>query len=234
VTVGQEILKPQLREPFPDIQPTWTCPKTGLVVPKLEMENLQYREKLLAEAEDDEGLQNDLMAACTESVLYWINTFGWTYHQFEVEGISGERTQSAFADAPFITWDVQDVLFGRFEYHLANALDILINKSRDMGASWCSIAFVHWLWLFRPDSQLLELSRTEDYVDKPGNMKALFQRHDYINHWLPDWMQPPMTQVGGKYRTKMHMKNALNGSCIDGESTTEHAASGDRRLLTPR
>jgi hypothetical protein len=63
-------------------------------------------------------------------------------------------------------------------------------------------------------------------------MKALFQKHDYINKWLPEWMVPPGCAVGQKYRTKMHMKNILNGSCIDGESTTENAGSGDRRKVT--
>jgi hypothetical protein len=101
-----------------------------------------------------------------------------------------------------------------------------------MGASWICINFIHWLWLFGSEKpQLLELSRTEDYVDKPGNMKALFQRHDYINNWLPDWMLPPDCKYGQRERTKMHMRNRLTGACIDGESTTQHAASGDRRLV---
>jgi hypothetical protein len=100
-----------------------------------------------------------------------------------------------------------------------------------MGASWLCIAFIHWLWLFRLDAQLLELSRTETYVDQAGNMKALFQKHDYINQWLPDWMRPPDCLPGEKNRTKMHMMNVWNKSCIDGESTTKHAASGDRRLV---
>ena len=62
-------------------------------------------------------------------------------------------------------------------------------------------------------------------------MKALFQKHDKINEWLPEWMRPPDCLPGGKYRTKMHMLNILTGACIDGEATTEHAASGDRRLV---
>jgi len=158
----------------------------------------------------------------------------WTYHQFDVD-TNGNRIPAKHPDVPFITWEVQDDLYRQFVRLLDEPdledRDILVNKSRDMGASWCCVAFLHWLWLFRPDSQLLELSRTEDYVDKSGNMKALFQKHDYINRWLPDWMLPPDCLPGGKNRTKMHLKNEWNGSCIDGESTTEHAASGDRRLV---
>jgi hypothetical protein len=225
-------LKPQLKEPFPDMPDWWTDPKTGLRIPKKDpIRNIEYREKILRSAESDEGLQSDLMAACKESLLFWINVFVWTYHQFESEGVTGQRVVSGDANVPFITWEVQDDLMGRLEWHLANAKDILINKSRDMGASWLCAAFLHWLWLFRPDSQLLEMSRVEGYVDQPGNMKALFQKHDYINNWLPSWMLPPDCLYGQKNRTKMHLMNVLNHSCIDGESTTKHAASGDRRLI---
>uniref|UniRef100_A0A6M3LG42 Putative terminase n=1 Tax=viral metagenome TaxID=1070528 RepID=A0A6M3LG42_9ZZZZ len=226
-----EKLKPELSTPFPNIPDTWKCTKTGLIVPKHEIENIEYRHQVLRDAEYDKGFQNDLMAASAESLLFWVNTFCWTFHQFDVFGDTGERYQSEEVHCPFISWEIQDILFERLIWHLANAKDILINKSRDMGASWICTIFLHWLWLFRPDSQLLELSRTEPYVDQAGNMKALFQKHDYINAWLPEWMVPPHCGVGQKYRTKMHLYNILNGSCIDGESTTEHAASGDRRLV---
>jgi hypothetical protein len=225
-------IKPKLKEPFPNMQRYWECPKTGLLVPKHEQENIEWREKLLREAENDTILQADLLAACKESLLYWINAFGWTYHQFDVDSVTGQRIESVSPHVPMITWERQDELFNKFEEHLKLGKDILIDKCRDMGASWCAVFFMHWLWLFHPKGpQLLELSRTEPYVDETGNMKALFQKHDKINEWLPEWMRPPDCLPGGKYRTKMHMLNILTGACIDGEATTEHAASGDRRLV---
>ncbi len=230
-TIIEEQIRPKLREPFPDIPELWVCPNTGLKVPKYPIKNMLYRGKILREAESDEGMQDDLMAACGQSLLFWINTFVMTYHQFDVDPDTGKRIEAVDANVPFITWEIQDGAFGELERCLRVCEDILFNKSRDMGASWACIAFIHWLWLFRPDSQMLEMSRTEDYVDKAGNMKALFQRHDYINRWLPKWMLPERCHYGEKYRTKMHMLNVNNGSCIDGESTTEHAASGDRRLV---
>ena len=202
------------------------------MVPKHQEENIAWRARILLDAEDDPDYQADLMALCKQSFLLWINLFVWTFHQFDEEGETGRRIISEFQHMPFITWDIQDELCDRFELHFSLGKDILINKSRKMGASWLCILFIHWMWLFGEGSpQLLELSRTEDYVDKAGNMKALFQRHDYVNDWLPEWMVPPGVRPGGKYRTKMHMLNVLNGACIDGESTTKHAASGDRRAI---
>jgi len=224
-------LKPKLSEPFPNIQRYWTCSKTGLKVPKFEQENIEWRTKLLNQAENDAILQRDLLSASAQSLLFFANTFVWTYHQFDVNPATGERIEARRPHCPFISWEIQDELFNLLELYLTKGLDVLLDKCRDMGASWCCIIFLHWLWLFRPDSQLLEMSRVQEYVDQTGNMKALFQKHDYINGWLPKWMLPPDCLVGQKYRTKMHMKNILNDSCIDGESTTEHAASGDRRLV---
>ena len=229
--VVEESIKPKLKTPFPHIPELWTCSKTGLLVPKDPIKNIQYRADLLKRADDDIIMQEDLLAASSQSLLYWINTFVMTYHQFDVDPATGKRIEAINVHNPFVTWEVQDDLCNLFEQCLRLAEDILVNKSRDMGASWLCIAFIHWLWLFRDAAQLLEMSRTEDYVDKAGNMKALFQRHDYINQWLPDWMLPPSIHYREKNRSKMHMLNSYNGSCIDGESTTEHAASGDRRLV---
>ena len=227
-----ETLKPQLKHPFPLGNRFWKCKKTGLIVPKHVNENISFKQELLIKAEHDTILQNDLLAACRESLLYFVNVFVWTYHQFDVDPTTGQRIESISPHEPFITWEIQDDLFNKFEYHLAHALDILISKCRDMGASWCCIIFLHWLWLFhKKGPQLLEMSRTREYVDQTGNHKALFQKHDKINEWLPAWMVPPGCLPGGKYRTKMHMHNCLTLSTIDGESTTKHAGSGDRRLI---
>jgi hypothetical protein len=224
--------KPSLSTPFPKGDRFWKDPKTGLILPKGADENVAWKERILLEAENDPILQADMMAACSESLLYWVNAFVWTYHQFDVDPTTGERIESLSPHVPFISWEIQDDLFNQFEDHLKRAKDILISKCRDMGASWCCVVFLHWLWLFHPKGpQLLEMSRTREYVDQTGNHKALFQKHDKINEWLPDWMLPPDILPGDKNRTKMHMHNTLTGATIDGESTTKHAGSGDRRLI---
>jgi len=188
---------------------------------------------LMEKAGKDEGMQKDLLAACAESQLFWINAFGMTFHQFDVDD-KGKRIESRHADQPMITWPIQDELLLRFEDCVTTGDDILIDKARDMGASWCCAYHLHWLMLFRQSqkpTELLEMSRNEDYVDKPGNMKALFQKHDYVNKWLPDWMRPPDCFRGQANRSHMHWHNPITGATLDGESTTKHAARGDRRLI---
>ena len=199
-------------------------------VPKNPLVNIRWREDLLREAENDRGLQAELMAACRQSQLFWVNAFVWTYHQFDFDPVSHEPIPAAHAHNPFITWEIQDRHLDFLEEGIDIGEDRLTKKSRDMGASWDCIVVFHHKWLFRPDSQLLEMSRTEAYVDERGNHKSLFWKHDYINTWLPEWMRPPLCLPGQKNRRKMHLHNEILESTIDGESTTAHAGSGDRRL----
>ncbi len=222
---------PVLSEPFPNIPETWKDPKTGIIVPKKPAANILWREKLLRKAENDVGLQKDLMAACIESTLFWINTFVWTFHAKEVDELTFKEVPAKYAHNPMITWEIQDELIATLELAILTGEDILITKSRQMGASWICIIVFDKLFLFRPDSILMEFSRVEDYVDKAGEPKSLFWKHDYIHGWLPDWMCPPGI-VGKKAsnRRKLRIDNILNGSKITGESTTEFAASGANAL----
>jgi len=201
------------------------------MVPKGMVQNMRWRKDLLKKAYDDPVLQHDLLIACQQSKLFWINAFCWTFHQWDVDPKTGKRKPAKNQHVPFVTWAVQDNCVDMFDWCLENGEDILVNKSRDMGASWCCMAYIHWHWLFTPNAQMLEMSRTKEYVDQTANMKALFPKHDYMNRWLPWWMRPPECLPEQKNRSCMHLFNELNGACIDGESTTEHAASGDRRLI---
>jgi len=221
-------IKPQLATPFPNIPEKWKDTKTGIIIPKLHQPNLEWRGKLLRQARKDVILQRDLAAASKQSILFWINTFCFTYKQHDIN-IEGETKVRPNPHYPFLTWEIQDEAVLEIKKAIEEGYDLLIDKSRQLGASWLCTVIFHWFWLFVPESTLLEMSRVRDYVDQAGNMKALFQKHDYINRFLPEWMRPVDCMPGRKHRTKMHMANVYNNSVIDGESTTEHAGSGDTR-----
>lgn len=220
--------KPILSEPFPNNRKIWTCPKTGLIIPKRHEEHMEWREKLLKKASNDTAMQTDLLAACRDSLLFWVNAFAWTKHEFETDPDTGKQTPSTNTHWPFNTWEIQDGAFDFIESCFNEGEDGLFDKSREMGASWICLTFNHWLWLFRPDTQIREMSRIEDLVDSPLP-KSLFAKHDYINMWLPEWMRPPGISVRGKdNRTKLRIHNELNNSDIGGEATTQHAMRADR------
>ena len=182
-------------------------------------------------AETDTELQQVLYTACSQSILYWINTFMFTYRLF-LTGSNGVTRQctSEEAHTPFVTWDIQNKHILRIEQAITKGFELLTDKSRDMGATWDHIATIHHQWLFRSDRSFLEISRKEDCVDtigKTGEVSSdpgtLFGKHDYINRWLPKWMLPPYD------RKRLHLINLLNQSRIDGESSNAAAGSSDRR-----
>lgn len=221
-------IKPELSTPFPTNRRWWTCPKTGLKVPMWEDENMQYRVELLRRAENDPILQRDLLAACKESVKFWINTFAYTLWEQEVNLKTNGNIPAKVALHPFILFERQDEWVDWIEDLFRRGKDGLTHKSRDMGASWLHTLFFHHLWLFRPNTQLREMSRVEDMVDSAVS-KSLFYKHDLVNKYLPDWMRPPGVLVRGRdNRTSMRIHNELNGSTIAGESTNRSALSGDR------
>ena len=193
---------PKLKTPFPVDPKIWTCPITGLRVPKEYEANIRYRETILRTAEHDISFQEELMRACHDSILYFVNVFVFTFKQFDVLP-DGSMLPAVQSHVPMITWAIQDEFFEELVYAVENGEDLGVKKSRDMGASWCCLVLLHWYWLFYEDCMLLELSRTEDYVDKTGNPKSLFWKHDYINSWLPEWMCPPGVRLGEPNRTKI-------------------------------
>lgn len=222
------MIKPSLPEPFPNM-PDWVVDEaTGLKYPKQKNQAIEYRINLLDKAEKDEGLQKDLMAACAESMLFWINTFGMTYKKWDVLE-NGTRIPAKNPHELMITWDIQDELLKKLEENYLSGKDLLIDKSRDMGATYCCLYFFHYLVLFKGNVNLGESSRNEKCVDWAGDIDGLFQKHDYINSWLPKWMQPPECFLGEANRKHLSWANPITGGSITGESTTKHAGRSARR-----
>lgn len=224
------LTKPELSTPFPDFAKTWKCSKTGLIVPKEVTANLEYREKILHAAKNDVTMQRDMLAAASCSFLWWLNSFSMTYHQEDIDPATNKMVPSKIPDHPFITWPVQDDIANDMEHAFKHGDDLLIKKSREMGASWLCLGYLHWLWLFRPGTEIRMMSRKEGLVD--GDSDSLFWKNDYLNRFLPEWMRPPGVLIRGRNnRTKLHIYNELNGSMIAGEATTAVSLSGGRAAI---
>jgi hypothetical protein len=224
-----------LRQPenFPLERKFWTCPRTGLKVPKQPIPHLEWRKALLEQAQQDEGFQKELYTACSISPIFWINAFVWTYRQKITDPATGRDRPVVGNDAhvPFNTWIIQEEALYEIEQCMnlgggsEGASDALINKSRDMGATWIIVAMFHHAWAFVDNVNLLWVSATASDVDMhpTTNPDTIFYKHDYINFWLPSWMKPPI------HRRNMHIGNKLRGNSLDGEATTANIGRGGRR-----
>ena len=148
---------------------------------------------------------------CAEDLSYYVNVFCWTYDPRKSGGA-----------VPFVLYPYQERALRELVAALGEE-DLLVEKSRDMGASWLFMVLLDWRCRFHGGESYLLGSRNESYVEQKGNEKALFSKLDYLVRWTPEWMRPRYE------RKKMHMENLDNGTKINGESTTGDFARGDRR-----
>ncbi len=167
-------------------------------------------------AADDPELALAEIDRCAADLLYWVDMYVWTYDpRLDVRG--------QCPDVPFVTYPYQDEAL----ITLRDAIgveDIITNKSRDMGATWCCLLPMDWRWLFRTSQSFILVSRNDDYVDKSGDPKSLFWKLDYIHKTLPRWMLSSSDFM----RSKSHIEHLGNSSHFEGEATTGNVAAGAR------
>lgn len=194
---------------------------------------MESRRWILEATAYKEEERSKIWETCSQSPIFWLNFFGWTYNVKSVDE-NGREIPAETRHVPFNTWDVQDSALLTLMECVDDGRDAIIDKSRDMGASWLCVALATWYWLFRPDSQILLVSRVEDLVDRRGDPDCLMWKIDYMLSSLPEWMIPGKNddfQPGGQYRRHLQLVNPVNGSTISGQATTAHVGRGGRRTF---
>lgn len=166
---------------------------------------------------DDPSYASTVWDACAADPLFYISGFGYTY----------DPRRQPFAKLPFILWPIQQWGLGEI-IDSVGKYNLLIDKSRDMGASWLCVLAYEWFWHFRDLQSFLLGSRDVTYVDSAANPKSLFWKIDFFHRNLPSWLMPPGFRYS-EHRRKMHIENPANESVIDGETTTKNFGRGDRR-----
>src|ERR1700722_9421272 len=118
-------------------------------VPKSPKANYRFRKALLERAQKNTGGQQQLRLACEQDILFWINTFCLQFNSRK----KGKEV------APFITWEFQDKAIYELLWCIEHDDDVLIEKSRQMGASWMIVLIFCWLFLYRRRQQFTMISR---------------------------------------------------------------------------
>lgn len=169
-------------------------------------------------ADKDEELQLLIYRKCKKSIEYFVDGFCWTLDPRE-----------ANPNKPFILWPKQrefllwlEVLYQRSQQ--GEKINILIDKPRAVGVSYCLLVWHLWHYLFDDFTARIG-SRKEDYVDKKGDPDALFPKIDYQLDRLPIWLQ------GNNDRAYMILKerNSTTQNSIVGESANPNFGRGGRK-----
>lgn len=186
------------------------------IPPKDPVANLRWRSEVVRWGWESDEAADELWEMCRRSLRFFVNGFGWTYDP---------RLKPAVI--PMVLYPFQEEAIEAIDGAIDAPHDLVVEKSRDMGASWLILYPFVWRWLFHEDQAFLCASRNESYVDDSGNPKSLFWKIDKIVNSLPNWLLPGRGE--GFTRTFARLENHENGCSINGESSTENLARGDRR-----
>lgn len=183
-------------------------------VPRGLGENMEWRRDLLLRAKGDRRFQAGLMEVCGEDSAFWVNAFVWQFNP-KKKG-RGQQT------GPFLTWPVQEKAMRTIESCVEDGRDLVIEKSREMGASWMLLFMFLHRFLFLEGQALALLSRNEKAVESESP-DSLYWKLDFILDHLPDWMKP-----ADFVRRKLFMGTKRLNNFIAGEATTGKAGVGGR------
>jgi hypothetical protein len=105
----------------------------------------------------------------------------------------------------------------------------LIEKARDMGATWLSCAFSVWAWRFLPGASIGWGSRKEQLVDKIGDPDSIFEKMRITIRNLPREFWPAGFDLDA-HMPFMKIVNPETGATITGEAG-DNIGRGGRKLI---
>lgn len=158
----------------------------------------------------DPALVAGVKAFYAEHPVEFINDWGMTFDPRNVE-------RGFEAVTPFLLFPKQEEFVRWVVDRWQGREDGLVEKSRDMGASWLCVAVACWMWLFKPGTVIGFGSRKEEYVDKLGDPKSLFWKVRQFIALLPVEFQPRGYNER-VHAPSMRILNPENGATIVGES----------------
>jgi len=181
---------------------------SSLTYPTEHAANLAWRTDLARRAETDAAVRLAVRSRCKESVEYFAGALGWTFDP---------RPEAKPNHFPFILWPYEREFVATIEEQYRAGRDLLVEKSRDMGATWCVLLWVLHHWLFDEAFSAHLGSRVENFVDKRGDTASHFGKLRYMLERMPAWMMP----AGFDWRLhdlSMRLLNPETGAAITGEA----------------
>lgn len=118
---------------------------------------------------------------------------------------------------PFVFFKKQGDLVDFFQHLDHEQESGLIEKSRDMGATWVACGYSIWCFLFLDDDSTGWGSRKEQLVDKLGDADSIFEKLRLLLKRLPKFFLPEGF-TWSRHSSFMKLINPENGSTITGEA----------------
>lgn len=113
----------------------------------------------------------------------------------------------------FILFERQADFLAFMDGLLADKQNGLVEKARDMGATWLACAWTVWRWCFHEADAIGWGSRKQELVDKLGDVSSIFEKMRMLVNRMPDIWRPSSYDANF-----MKLINRSNGSTVTGES----------------
>lgn len=173
------------------------------------------------EAAGDEARQLE-MRSCAADPVYWINNWVWTGDP--------RKSLDGLPISPMVLWAKQVEYIRWLQEREATQTSGLVEKSRDAGATWLTVAYVVHAWLFRPSFSAGFASRDFGEVDQLGNPDTIFEKIRFLINNLPVWMLPKGFKAS-EHCNLARIVNPANGSTITGEGGKNIGHGGRKSIF---
>jgi len=129
---------------------------------------------------------------------------------------------------PFVLFKRQEELIQFFHACVVEEGTGLVEKSRDMGATWCGVGYSVWMWKFIPGSAIGWGSANSEKLDRLGDASSIFEKVRMVIRGMPPIFKPK------KFKDENLMfkrvVNPDNGSSIVGEIGDNIGRGGRTRV----
>lgn len=176
------------------------------------------RIKLIEKINKNPRLQALEIQMCKRDPVHFINNWCLTFDP---------RTNPKHF--PFTLYEYQAETIKWLDDRYKNKENGLIEKSRDLGATWMCVAWAVHKWLFDSGFQCLFGSRKEDLVDNQ-TLDSIFGKIRYIIYRLPNFLRPQINERSKNDRY-LSITNPNNGNAIVGESANIGFGRGARSSI---
>lgn len=192
-------------------------------IPRDIKQNIEFRKNIHSKLAKDKGMQRDFLELLFAKPEIAFDLCLWTYNP---------REKPFKRNLPFILRPQQIISVQEIFKSIREGHDLLLDKSRDEGATEIICKAFALESLLVPETSFLVGSRKQEFVDLgtqligdrvSGSPKCLFHKILYTYATLPLWMKVDIV------KTHMHIEIPGNGSVTDGEATNESFSAGDRR-----
>lgn len=151
---------------------------------------------------------------CKRNITAWVNDWVWTFDPRQKP-----------SSRPMLLFPVQEQYLLWRQERCANKEGGVVEKSRDMGATWLNALHHLHSWLFEDGFKGAFGSRKEDLVDRIGDPDSIFEKIRIAVRLLPMWMLPEKYDLG-----YLKLVNSDRGSSITGEAGDNMGRGGRSRI----